>query len=46
MPEIVRPQRVAAIGRDVPARIVEPPRPQWQGLFVEPVLPPYDEDDD
>lgn len=27
------------------ARTVEAPRPQWQGLFLEPVLPPYVEDE-
>ena len=24
----------------------EVPRPQWQGLFREPELPPYDEEDE
>lgn len=29
------------------ARTVEPcERPQWEGLFREPDLPPYDEEDD
>jgi hypothetical protein len=38
--------RVAVTGRL--ARTVEPPRerPQWQGLFVEPDLPPVEEADD
>lgn len=30
----------------VVASTVEPPRPQWQGLFQEPALPPRDEEDD
>lgn len=36
-------ERGAVTGR---ARIVEPPRPEWEGLFVEPELPPVVEDDD
>lgn len=39
------PVRGAATGR--PARTAEPrERPQWQGLFREPDLPPFEEDDD
>lgn len=41
MPEPV--DRVAVTGR---ARIVEAPRPEWRGLFVEPDLSPFEEDDD
>lgn len=36
------------IGRSgvVVASTVEPPRPQWQGLFREPVLPPQDKENE
>ena len=52
MPEVVRRPlsrvRGAVIGRPEAgaARTAEPRgRPQWQGLFREPELPPYDEED-
>ena len=42
MPDIAR--RPSAVTESA-ARIVEAPRPEWQGLFLEPDLPPRDEDD-
>jgi hypothetical protein len=47
MPEVVpegRPRDRTAVTEQL-ARIVEQPRPQWEGLFLEPDLPPRDEED-
>ena len=45
MPEVPRRPLSAVIVREDQAR-TDKPRPQWQGLFVEPDLPPADEEDE
>lgn len=47
MPETRRSlSRSRADGTGRAERTADPvPRPEWQGLFREPDLPPYDEDD-
>ena len=37
--------RTAGTGRESVAVPTDRPRPQWRGLFVEPDLPPRDEED-
>ena len=40
-------EQLAVTGRSVtvPERTGEPPRPEWRGLFLEPDLPPFVEED-
>lgn len=47
MPEVPRrPLSAVTVREDGRARTAELPRPQWQGLFQEPDLPPLEEEDE
>lgn len=45
MPE-VPPLSAVIVREDSRAHTADRPRPQWRGLFVEPDLPPVDEEDE